>query len=70
MLQTGISFFGIRYLWHNLKDKEISNEATKAKLEHLKQRITENEFFYDDDSFEPDQEIFRFLVRLLHLDES
>ncbi len=50
-------FLELDSLWHNLKDKEISNEAAKAKLEHLKQRITENEFFDDDDSFEPDQEI-------------
>ena len=44
-------------LWHSLKNKEISNDYAKTKLEHLKQRITENEFFDDDDSFEPDKEI-------------
>ena len=50
-------FLELDGLWHGLKNKEMSNDNAKTKLEHLKQRITENEFFDDDDSFEPDQEI-------------
>lgn len=50
-------FLELDRLWHSIMYKELTTENAKTKLEHLKQRITENEFFDDDDSFEPDQEI-------------
>lgn len=50
-------FLELDRLWHSIMDKELTTENAKTKLEHLKQRITENEFFDDDDSFEPDQGI-------------
>lgn len=50
-------FLELDRLWHSIMDKELTTENAKTNLEHLKQRITENEFFDDDDSFEPDQEI-------------
>lgn len=50
-------FLELDRLWHSIMYKELTTVNAKTKLEHLKQRITENEFFDDDDSFEPDQEI-------------
>ncbi len=50
-------FLELDNLWFNLKDGSISEEQAKIQLNHLKQRLSENMFFDDDDGFEFSEEI-------------
>lgn len=50
-------FLELDSLWYELKDGSIEKEAAKTRLNHLKQRINENEFFDDEDGFEFSKEL-------------
>ena len=50
-------FLELANLWYELKDGSIEKETAKTILNHLKQRISENEFFDDEDGFEFSKEL-------------
>lgn len=50
-------FLELEELWFKVKDKRIGEEEARQQLTHLKKRITENEFFDDDDGFEFSKEV-------------
>lgn len=50
-------FLELDNLWYELKDGSIEKDAAKTRLNHLKQRINENEFFDDEDGFEFSKEL-------------
>ncbi len=50
-------FLDLDNLWYELKDGSIEKDAAKIRLNHLKQRISENEFFDDEDGFEFSKEL-------------
>jgi len=52
-----VLFLELEELWFLVKDKRISEEDAQSRLSFLKKRISENEFFDDDDGFEFSQEI-------------
>lgn len=39
-------------LWYSLIDNLITDDSARAQLNHLKQRLSENMFFDDDDDFD------------------
>lgn len=50
-------FLELDNLWYELKDGTIEKDAARVKLNHLKQRINDNEFFDDGDEFEFSKEM-------------
>lgn len=50
-------FLELDNLWYELKDGSIEKKTAKTRLNHLKQRISENEFFDDEDGFEFSKEL-------------
>ena len=57
-------FLELDNLWYELKDGSIEKDAAMTKLNHLKQRINENEFFDDEDGFEFSKEILEEAARM------
>lgn len=50
-------FLELDNLWFSLIDGSISERIAKTKLSHLKQRLSENMFFDDEDGFEFSKEL-------------
>lgn len=57
-------FLELDNLWYELKDGSIEKDAARIRLNHLKQRISENEFFDDDDGFEFTKELLDEAARM------
>ena len=50
-------FLELDNLWYDLKYQVIEKDAARTRLNHLKLRINENEFFDDEDEFEFSKEL-------------